>query len=207
MHRVLALAALASSAVIAWAIVGGAAGALYAAAAALALVGLLLPPALKRQRRSRDDGRRTHDHPASRQPAPQRDASNRTASRRSGPLPGIRRLGFVRELEAHLAEQQDENRDLRERLRTELDAVRGANELLEQHRSLHEQARRRLEDSVARHGRERTLLERELEAIQALVRTRPTAQHGPALGATAPASASKPLEGGSRPGLLRPTMP
>jgi hypothetical protein len=206
-RRVLALAALASSAVVACAIVGGAAGALYAAAAALALVGLLLPPALKRQRRGRGDGRRTDDHSASRDAAPQRDAGNRRASGRSRPLPGIRRLGFVRELEARLAEQQDDNRALRERLRAELDAVRDANELLDQHRSVHEQARRRLEDGVVRHRRERTLLERELEAIQALVRTPPNAPQGPAFGATAPSSASKPLEGGSRPALLRPTIP
>lgn len=201
MQRVLVLAALASIAVVASAIVGGAAGALYAAAAALALLGLLLPPALRRQRGGRDDGRHVHGGSTG-----QPDTSSRPAGSAGRSLPGVRRLAFVRELEARLTEQQDENRALRERLRTELEALRDANELLARSRSLHEQTLRRVEDGLGRHRRERALLERELEAVHTLVAPRPAAPWAQGFSA-AGAAASQPLEGGSRPASLQPKMP
>src|SRR5215213_1707152 len=86
MRRVVVLAAVASLGVVAWAIIGGAAGVIYAAAAAIALVGLLLPPALKRQRGTNDVLAST------------RVSAHAAIGGLARALPGPRRRGLVREL-------------------------------------------------------------------------------------------------------------
>jgi len=182
--------------VVAWAIVGGAASILYAAAAAIALVGLLLPPALKHQRGNNDVGdlalERVPIHPV--------------AGGLARALPGLRRRSLVRELEARLAEQQEENRVLREHLKRELEAnsalreqltreveaLRRANELIAREGSVRDQALVRVEHSLRRHSRERARLESHFEAIEARAGRRPA----PTFGAGR-AVGIQPLDGGS----------
>jgi hypothetical protein len=163
MRRVVVLAVLASLGVIAWTFVGGTARVLYAAAAAIALVGLLLPPALKRRRGGADVV--VDPSPSAGGPVPTAAHGGWLAR----PLPGVRRLGFVRELEARLAEQEAENRALHEQLERQLEALRHANELLAQDRSMRDRALIRVEHSLRRHSRERALLERQLEVIETIV--------------------------------------
>jgi hypothetical protein len=199
-RRVVVLATLASLGVVAWAIAGGAAGLLYAAAAAIALVGLLLPPALKRRRGDTDV--RVDPSASAGEPVPIRDSRSKLAR----PLPGIRRLGFVRELEARLAEHEDENRALRERLEKKVEALRHANELLVLDRSERDQALIRVEHSLARHSRERALLETQLEAIEAIVAQRSLPARVPAFGAGGAATAAEPPKRGSEGASERPKL-
>jgi hypothetical protein len=161
MRRVAILAAVAGLSWIAWVIVGGAAGLLYAAAAATALLGLLLPQALKRRRSTGYGGPGAVDLPDDAIAATGRDGIGSRA------LPGIRRTRFVKELEARLIEQEEENRILRERLREKNQALRGANDLLARHRAERDDAVARLGDSLGRHSRERAVLEVELDAVVA----------------------------------------
>jgi hypothetical protein len=198
-RRVVVLAALASLGVVAWAIVGGVAGLLYAAAAAIALAGLLLPPALKRRRGKIDD--RDHPRASADEPVPSHGSSSGFARR----LPGVRRLAFVGELEARLAEQQGENSALRERLETELGALRRADELLVRERIAHDETLVRAERSLELHCRERTLLENQLEAIEAIV-TRSLPVLAPAVSAVGPETDLGPPNGGSAPTSERPKM-
>src|SRR5215213_6908820 len=162
-RRIVVLAAVASLGVVAWAIVGGAASILYAAAAAIALVGLLLPPALKHQRGNNDVGdlalERVPIHPV--------------AGGLARALPGLRKRSLVRELEARLAEQQEENRVLREHLTREVEALRRANEVIAREGSVRDQALVRVEHSLRRHSRERARLESHFEAIEARAGRRP----------------------------------
>jgi len=194
-RRVVVLAAVASLGVVAWAIVGGAVGALYAAAAAIALVGLLLPPALKHQRGNNDVGNLALE----RVPHP-------VAGGLARALPGLRRRSLVRELEARLAQQQEENRALQEHLRRELEAnsalreqltkeleaLRRANEVIAREGSVRDQALVRVEHSLRRHSRERARLESHFEAIEARAGRRPA----PTFGARG-AVGIQPLDGGS----------
>lgn len=203
MRRIVVLAAVASLGVVAWALVGGAASVLYAAAAAIALVGLLLPPALKHQRANNVVGNLALEgipgHPA--------------AGGRAWALPVLRRRSLVRELEARLAEQQEETRvlrehltreleansALREQLTRELEALRRANEVIAREGSVRDQALVRVEHSLRRHSRERARLESHLEAIQARAGRRPA----PTFGAGG-AVGIQPLDGGSAATLNRP---
>ena len=190
MRRVVVLAAVAFLGVVAWAIVGGTAGSLYAAAAAIALIGLLLPPALKRRRS--EIKARVVSYPAANEPLSSH-ASGHSVAR---PLPGVRRLAFVRELEARLAAQEDENRVLSERLERNVEALRRANELLAEDRSARDQALIRVEHSLARHRRERALLERQLETMAATIARRSPPERTRAFAAGGPATATRlPKEG------------
>ncbi len=192
MRRVVVLAAVASLGVVAWAIVGGAVGALYAAAAAIALVGLLLPPALKLQRGTNDV-----DNLASLRVSARAAISSLTRA-----LRGLRRRGLIRELEARLALQQEENRALREHLKRELEALRRANELIARDRAVRDHALVRVEHSLRRHSRERARLESHFESIEARAgrRSAPSFGAGGAVG-------MKPLEEGLAAPSNRPIMP
>ncbi len=151
MRRVLVLAAVALLSWAAWTIVGGVAGALYGIASGTALVGLLLF-ALRRQRNTREVDVEAAESP---------DAPSVTAGstrRAARPLPGIRKIRFVRDLE-------EENRLLREELAQRVDALRSANELRAHSQSLYEEALNSLERNLRHHSRERTLLDAELEMI------------------------------------------
>jgi len=200
-RRIVVLAAVASLGVVAWAIVGGAASILYAAAAAIALVGLLLPPALKRQRGNDLALERVPVHPAT--------------GGLAWALPRLRSRSLVRELEARLAEEQEENRALhehltreleansalREQLTRELEALRRANEVIARQGSVRDQALLRVEHSLRRHSRERARLEGHFEAIEARAGRRPA----PTFGAGG-AVGIQPLDGGSAASSNRPIL-
>lgn len=187
MRRVAALVVLASLGVVAFAVVGGAAGVIYAVAAAVALLGLLLPPALKRQRAVATG----ESEP---RPAP--------AGTRGRAPTWMRRLGPVRELEERLAEQERQNVALREQLRMRLAELERARSLLEQTHSEHEETLRRVEEKLSRHSRERALLAAQLEAMEPLVAPRPALRPTGFRDTSAP---QRPLEGGSRSTAVQPT--
>src|SRR5215213_4537622 len=186
-RRIVVLAAVASLGVVAWAIVGGAASILYAAAAAIALVGLLLPPALKRQRGNDLALERVPVHPAT--------------GGLAWALPRLRSRSLVRALEARLAEEQEENRALHEQLTRELEALRRANEVIARQGSVRDQALLRVEHSLRRHSRERARLEGHFEAIEARAGRRPA----PTFGAGR-AVGIQPLDGGSAASSNRPIL-
>ncbi len=167
MRRVLLLAGVASMSWLAWAFVSGTAALLYFSAALTALLGLLLPPALKRRR-----GRpAAEDTAAKHEEAPVSAPAEAPAD--AHPLPRFRKGRAIRELEARLSLREDENqvlraenrtvqretRSLKDSLSAEREALRSAEQLLAHERAVRREMVTRLDRSLEQHRRERARME------------------------------------------------
>ena len=173
MRRVFLLAGVASLSWLAWAFVSGTAALLYFSAAVTALLGLLLPPALKRRRsRPAADGT-AEEHEQSPVSAPAKVPAD------AHPLPRFRKGRAIRELEARLSLQADENhvlraenrnvrnetRSLKEGLSAERKALRSAEEFIARERAVRQEMLIRLDRSLEQHRRERAKMEAALGSV------------------------------------------